>query len=94
MRKNEKAKAVGSCSTGVTTSSEITGESPTTLYGYPAKEAKYSEDDGGFVLRVIHVNDRPRNSPARLVVILTGGTGMKDADKQKFLDSVKIGKGK
>ena len=75
-------------------SPRITGESPTTLYGYPAKEAKYSEDDGGFVLRVIHVNDRPRNSPARLVVILTGGTGTKDADKQKFLDSVKIGKGK
>ena len=75
-------------------SPRITSESPTTLYGYPAKEAKYSEEDGGFVLRVIHVNDRPRGSTVRIIVVLAGGTGMKDADKQKFLDSVKIGKGK
>ncbi len=72
----------------------VVSETPTTVGGYPAKEARYAKDDGDFVLRVIHVNDRPKSGPARLVVVLAGGTGMKEEDKQKFLSSVKIGKGK
>ena len=73
----------------------IASEKSTTLSNnYPAKEAKYMDDDGGYVLQIIHVNDRPRNGPARLVVVLAGGVGMKEEDKQKFLNSVKIGKGK
>jgi hypothetical protein len=72
----------------------IRKESSTTVNGYPAKEVEYAEDDGRFTLRVIHVNDRPRTAAPRLVVVLAGGTGMKDPDKQKFLQSVKIGKGK
>lgn len=73
---------------------QVASESSTTVGGYPAKEAVYVKEHGHFILRIIHVNDRPRGSTVRLVVILAGGTGMKDADKQKFLDSVKIGKGK
>jgi len=72
----------------------VVSETPTTVGGYPAKEARYAKDDGDFTLRIIHVNDRPKNGPARLVVALAGGTGMKEEDKQKFLNSVKIGKGK
>ncbi len=73
----------------------IASEKSTTLSNnYPAKEAKYMDDDGGYVLQIIHVNDRPRGSTARLVIVLAGGVGMKDEDKQKFLNSVKIGKGK
>ena len=72
----------------------IATEQSAVHYGYPSKEAKYMADDGNYTLRVIHVNDRPRNSPARLVVVLAGGVGMKEEDKQKFLNSVKIGKGK
>jgi hypothetical protein len=40
------------------------------------------------------VNDRPKSTAPRLVVVLAGGNAMKDADKQKFLQSVKISKGK
>lgn len=69
-------------------------ESATTVNGYPAKEAVYADMDGNFVLRVVHVNDRPRNAPVRLVVVLAGGSGLKDADREKFLQSVKIGKGR
>ena len=72
----------------------IKKESSTTVNGYPAKEVEYAEDDGSFTLRVIHVNDRPKSAAPRLGVVLAGGTAMKDADKQKFLQSVKIGKGK
>ncbi len=71
---------------------QVASESSTTVGGYPAKEALYVKDHGDFVLRVIHVNDRPRGSTVRVIVVLAGGTGMRDADKQKFLDSVKIGK--
>lgn len=67
-------------------------ERHTTLYGYPAKEATYSEEDGRYTLQVVHVNDRPPGSPTRLVVVFVGGMNMKDADKQKFLNSVRIGK--
>ncbi len=72
----------------------VVSETATTVSGYPAKEARYDKDGGDFTLRVIHVNDRPKNGPVRLVVILAGGTGLKEEDKQKFLNSVKIGKGK
>lgn len=72
----------------------IKKESTTTVNGYPAKEVEYADDDGGFTLRVIHQNDRPKGSAQRLIVVLAGGTAMKDPDKQKFLQSVRIGKGK
>jgi hypothetical protein len=68
----------------------VASERGTTVGGYPAKEATYSDEDGSYTLRVIHVNDRPPGQPARLVVVAAGGTGMKDEDKQKFLNSVKI----
>ena len=49
----------------------------------------------GIVLIFDIINILPQVLPlARLVVVLAGGTGMKEADKQKFLNSVKIGKGK
>ena len=73
---------------------KIKRESPTTAYGYPAKEVEYSTDDGGFVIRVVHVTDRPRTEPVRLVVVLVGGTGVRPADRDKFLQSVRVGRGK
>ncbi len=72
----------------------IASELPVTVGGYTGKEAKYMDEEGAYVLQVIHVNDRPKGSTVRLVVILVGGVGLKDEDKQKFLSSVKIGKGK
>ena len=72
----------------------IVSETGTTVSGYPGKEARYAADDGDFVLRVVHVNDRPKGSTVRLVVVLAGGTGLKEEDKQKFLNLVKIEKGR
>ena len=72
----------------------IASELPVTVGGYPGKEVKYMEEEGGYTLQVIHVDDRPKGGTVRLVVILAGGVGLKDEDKQKFLGSVKIGKGK
>jgi hypothetical protein len=66
-------------------------EIDTKVAGYPAKEATYSEADGRYTVRVIHVNDRPPGAPVRLVVVACGGTNLKDDDKQKFLNSVTIG---
>ena len=73
---------------------QVASESSTTVGIYPAKEAIYLKEHGDFVLRIIHENDRPRGSTVRGIVVLAGGTGMKEEDKQKFLNSVKIGKGK
>jgi hypothetical protein len=70
----------------------VSRETSTTVSGYPAKEAVYSEDDGGYTLRVIHVTGRPPGSTVRLVVVFAGGLALKEEDKQKFLNSVKIGK--
>jgi hypothetical protein len=70
----------------------VARETTTTVSGYPAKEAVYDDDTGGYTLRVIHVNDRPPGSTVRLVIVFAGGTAMKEEDKQKFLNSVKIGK--
>lgn len=71
---------------------KVARETTTTVGGYPAKEAVYTEETGNHVLRVVHLNDRPATAPVRLVVIVSGGPHLKDADKQKFLNSVKIGK--
>lgn len=70
----------------------VASERSTTVSGYPAKETTYSDEDGRYTLRVIHVNNRPAGQPVRLVVVAAGGTGMKEEDKQKFLNSVKFGK--
>jgi hypothetical protein len=69
-------------------------ESATTVNGYPAKEARYGDDDGNYVLRVVHVTDRPRGGPVRLVVALAGGNNLSAADRDKFLQSVAVGKGR
>lgn len=69
-------------------------ETKTTANGYPAKEATYADDDGNYVLRVIHVTDRPRTATVRLVVVLAGGNNLSAADRDKFLQSVRIAKGK
>lgn len=69
---------------------QVAREGATTVGGYPAKETVYDDDTGNHVLRVVHVNDRPAHQPVRLVVIITGGPHIKDADKQKFLNSVRI----
>lgn len=71
---------------------QVAREGVTTVNGYPAKETVYNDDTGNHVLRVVHLNDRPANQPARLVVIVVGGPHLKDADKQKFLNSVRFGK--
>lgn len=70
----------------------VAREATTTVNGYPAKEAVYDDDTGGYTLRVIHVTDRPPGATVRLVIVFAGGTAMKEEDKQKFLNSVKIGK--
>lgn len=67
-------------------------ESMTTVNGYPAREVTYNQEDGGYTLRVVHVNDRPPGSPVRLVVVVVGGPHLKPEDKQKFLNSVRFGK--
>ncbi len=67
-------------------------ERRTTAYGYPAMEATYDRESGGYTLRVVHLNDRPPGSNVRVAVVLAGGMHLKPEDKQKFLNSVRIGK--
>lgn len=69
---------------------QVLKEGSTTVNGFPAKEATYTEETGGYTLRVIHLTDRPPGSNVRLVVVFAGGTNMKPEDKQKFLNSVRI----
>lgn len=71
---------------------DIASDQKTTINGYPAREVVYSKDDGGYTLRVIHVTGGAPAGTVRVVVVFGGGTNMKDPDKQKFLNSVKIGK--
>ncbi len=71
---------------------QVAKEGSITVGGYPAKETVYNDVTGNHVLRVVHLNDRPAGQPVRLVVIVSGGQHITDADKQKFLNSVKIGK--
>jgi hypothetical protein len=71
---------------------KVKRESSTPAYGYPAKEVEYSDDDGSFVVRLVHVTGRPRAEPVRLVVVLIGGSNLRPADRVKFLESVRIGK--
>ncbi len=71
---------------------KVTRETTTTVNGYPTKEAVYTEETGDHVLQVVHLNDRPAGQPTRLVVVIVGGPHIKPDDKQKFLNSVKIGK--
>lgn len=71
---------------------QVARETTTTVSGYPAKETVYNDDTGNQVLRVVHLNDRPPGQTVRLVIIFAGGPHMNDADKQKFLNSVRIGK--
>jgi hypothetical protein len=69
----------------------ITNETRLTNLPYPAREVRYSNEDGAYVVRVIHVNDRSVKTGTRLVVVVAGGMGLKPADRDKFLQSVRIG---
>ena len=69
----------------------ISTETRLTHQQYPAKEARYSDDDGAYVVRVIHVNDRSMKTGTRLVVVVAGGMGLKPADRDRFPQSVRIG---
>lgn len=69
-------------------------EAATTVAGYPAKQATWKKDDGEYVLQVVHVTDRPRGAKPRLIVVLAGGLNLKPADRDRFLQSVRIPKGK
>jgi nitrate reductase NapE component len=67
-------------------------ESSTVVDGFPAKESIYNDDNGNFIIRVVHINNRPANSKVRLVVMIAGGQQMAMADRDKFLQSVRIEK--
>ncbi len=70
---------------------DIVGDRKMTVGGHPAREVTYSKEDGGYTLQVVHVANGKGNGPVRAVVVFAGGMNMQDADKQKFLNSVKIG---
>jgi hypothetical protein len=72
----------------------ISNETRLTWTTYPTKEARYSSDDGDYVIRVMHINDRSVKNGTRLVVVVAGGYALKPADRDKFLQSVRIGKTK
>lgn len=70
---------------------DLASDRKTTINGHSAREVVYSKDDGGYVLRVIHLTGGAPGGNVRAVVVFGGGVNMKDPDKQKFLNSVKIG---
>jgi hypothetical protein len=69
---------------------DIDTDTRTSQSGFPTREAVYSKEDGRHTLRIVHLTNRPPGQPVRLVVVIAGGVNLKDEDKQKFLNSVRI----
>lgn len=76
------------------TKATVTTETRLTNTQYPTKEARYTKEDGDYVVRVIHLNDISVKTGTRLVVVVAGGVGLKTTDRDKFLQSVRIGNNK
>jgi hypothetical protein len=65
-----------------------------TYGGYPMKEATFTAEDGSYIVRVIHLTDHPKKTGARLLIVVAGGSALNISDRDKFLQSVRIGNAK
>ncbi len=64
-------------------------ETSTTVLGRPCKQAEFSSGGGKVVYRLVDVSEPGR---PRFVSLMAGGRNVSDADRNKFLDSLRQGR--